>query len=438
MSTPVKPPLDALICFHDADRFALPLIEAHLAPLVREKLLRIWHVDKIQPGEVRESSFLDHLARANLILLLVSADFNQHWDRRITLAIRSAPEEGKRVFPISLRPCVWTALPFFGLQPLPKNAGPLIVRGTPDEEQFNALAFELREVILSVRTRGGSDSPASTSANSALFQTLAQVERERHALELAFAEAPATTTAAVNAFIEFDDPDTGPLSLAGLSMTPLPAERFERSEVRVSDRSNPQSRHTVHDKPTGEAYTTVSTSALALLHKALSSAMETPLPAILSEDLITLTVKLISSDTVCAMIREIAKKEAPLSVGKACNPYQRSSEAGAALELVRERAGGSPSDALQRLHAVSREIEHTDQQLRRDTVIALIALDRLRLALIHLSDDFDTFESHLTDVLCQFHVSRTAFRAACQAANTEANTPLVKVQIEVGEQPPKE
>lgn len=198
MSKSALPIVSTIICFHEADEPFLQVIESHLTPLCRENLLTIWHTAKSIPGEDRERLFLERLSRASLILLLVSADFNADWDKRLSEAIQSSNVDSVKVVPVVLRPCVWSGLPYFGLQPLPKDGKPLIVNGVPNEARLVKFANEVRDLAINIQRTPLGDIPASTIANSALFATIALIERERFSLETAlesqFLEADTTRT----------------------------------------------------------------------------------------------------------------------------------------------------------------------------------------------------------------------------------------------------
>lgn len=175
--------IETVICFHDVDRPHLDALDTHLAPLRHEKLLRLWHAGMLEAGRNREAELLARLAQAQLVLLLISSDFNAQWDKRIASAIQQRRIDDVRVVPVMLRPCIWSGLPYFGLSPLPQSGKPLIIDGTLDEVQATLFVSELRSLVVALRSGGGDVAPISTLAHSALFATLAQIERERCGLE---------------------------------------------------------------------------------------------------------------------------------------------------------------------------------------------------------------------------------------------------------------
>lgn len=69
-------------------------------------------------------------------------------------------------------------MPYYGLQPLPKDGAPLVVDGRPVEARFAAVADELRDLVEQMR-KGTDWRKTITRANPVLAETLAGLERER-------------------------------------------------------------------------------------------------------------------------------------------------------------------------------------------------------------------------------------------------------------------
>ncbi len=180
------PRIQVVICFHDRDREGLRMLEVHLTPLSRQ--IDIWHRDKMVPGERSDEVLQSKLRNANLVILLVSADFNAEWDEKISTAMQPCPEGRSRVVPVLLRPCTWIGLPFYGLQPLPSDGTPLVSNGLVVEERFAMVAQALHELVEGIARSSQIASSIATAAPHTLVETLAQLERERHELELRAAQ----------------------------------------------------------------------------------------------------------------------------------------------------------------------------------------------------------------------------------------------------------
>jgi len=68
---------------------------------------------------------MSELNRANIILLLISVDFNASdfiWDNELALVMKRREEGTAYVIPIILRKCTGGSLPYAKLQALPRNA----------------------------------------------------------------------------------------------------------------------------------------------------------------------------------------------------------------------------------------------------------------------------------------------------------------------------
>ena len=85
-------------------------IETHFAAMKRGGIISIWHDQLISPGTEWRSAISDHLETADVILLLISADFFESsfcYEVEMTRAIERHERREARVIPIIARPCDW-------------------------------------------------------------------------------------------------------------------------------------------------------------------------------------------------------------------------------------------------------------------------------------------------------------------------------------------
>src|SRR5438552_2576536 len=68
-------PLEGFISYAHEDQALKDQLIKHLSSLQRQGLIRTWHDGDLIPGTVWEQQIIDHLNSADLILLLISADF---------------------------------------------------------------------------------------------------------------------------------------------------------------------------------------------------------------------------------------------------------------------------------------------------------------------------------------------------------------------------
>jgi parallel beta-helix repeat protein len=143
--------IEVLISYSHIDEPLRNELEKHLSILKRQKLISTWHDRKIGAGEEWKEQIDDHLNSAQIILLLISADFLAS-DYCYNIEIKRAMERHEsgeaRVIPIILRPVDWKGAPFGKLQALPTNAEPIVSKkwGCTDEA-FVDVARGLRATV---------------------------------------------------------------------------------------------------------------------------------------------------------------------------------------------------------------------------------------------------------------------------------------------------
>ncbi|WP_437330328.1 toll/interleukin-1 receptor domain-containing protein [Sorangium sp. So ce381] len=130
-------------------------MEIHLALLEREGLLQSWHDRRIAAGDARASQIDKNLGEAEVILLLVSADFlasDYCFDSEMTRALERHDAGQARVIPVLLRPTDWHSAPFARLQVLPKDARPVTLWQNRDEA-WTDVTLGIRRAVEALRGR---------------------------------------------------------------------------------------------------------------------------------------------------------------------------------------------------------------------------------------------------------------------------------------------
>lgn len=115
-------------------------LEIHLSGLKRQGLIDSWHDRRITAGEEFNSSISDKLEKANIVLLLVSADFiasDYCYNIEMKRAMERHHNQEATVIPVILRPCDWHDTPFAKLQAVPKDAKPVVMWPNIDEAFLN-------------------------------------------------------------------------------------------------------------------------------------------------------------------------------------------------------------------------------------------------------------------------------------------------------------
>jgi hypothetical protein len=104
-------------------------LNKHLSLLQRQGVIAGWHDRLITAGTEWAGAIDAHFQRAQIILLLVSADFlasDYCYDVELQRAMARHEAGEARVIPIILRPVDWHTAPFGRLQALPKDGLPII------------------------------------------------------------------------------------------------------------------------------------------------------------------------------------------------------------------------------------------------------------------------------------------------------------------------
>jgi internalin A len=100
----------------------------HLTSLNRQKIIEFWHDGQITPGQEWDKEIKTKLNEADIILMLVSADFMASeyiWEVELTRAVQRHEDKQAIVVPIIIRSVRWQNAPFSKLQALPKEAKPV-------------------------------------------------------------------------------------------------------------------------------------------------------------------------------------------------------------------------------------------------------------------------------------------------------------------------
>ncbi|XGV95306.1 MAG: tetratricopeptide repeat protein [Leptolyngbya sp. BL-A-14] len=164
-----RPAIEVFFSYSHKDEEWRDQLAAHLSNLQRQNVIHQWHDRQILPGTEWNGEIDSHLNQANIILLLVSADFlasDYCWDVEVKYAMQRHHAGSARVVPILLRPTDWQGAPFSKLQPLPTDARPITRWPDRDEALLN-VAQGLRAVVESFaqpdRSAPAVNTPGTTS-----------------------------------------------------------------------------------------------------------------------------------------------------------------------------------------------------------------------------------------------------------------------------------
>jgi hypothetical protein len=143
-------------------------LETHLSLLQDQGVIRGWHDRRIAAGTEWDGTISENLDRADVILLLVSADFiasKYCRDVEVARAMERHEAGSARVIPVILRPVDWHTAPFGRLQALPRDGKPVTTWKNRDEA-FADVARGIRECVHGL---GRDVSPDSTRPSKSRF-----------------------------------------------------------------------------------------------------------------------------------------------------------------------------------------------------------------------------------------------------------------------------
>ena len=147
-------------------------LDKHLSVLQRQGIISSWDDRRIGPGEELHGEISAHLDAAEIVLLLVSADFlasDYCYDVEMQRAMERHRQGLARVIPVILRPCDWQKAPFGILKACPNDGKP-VVNHTTHDEGFLQVAQAVRQVAVEKGTNttlpdpDESDEPDNTKA----------------------------------------------------------------------------------------------------------------------------------------------------------------------------------------------------------------------------------------------------------------------------------
>ncbi len=140
---------EVFISYSHRDKTLRNELDKHLSNLKRQNIIASWYDGDISPGTEWEPQIMEHLKRAQIILLLVSADFIASdfcYSIEMTQAIARHDANQARVIPILLRPTAWKGAPFAKLQALPSE-GKAVTSWANQDEAFVNIAEGIQRVV---------------------------------------------------------------------------------------------------------------------------------------------------------------------------------------------------------------------------------------------------------------------------------------------------
>jgi WD40 repeat protein len=149
-------PLQVFCCYARNDQQYLYELKSHLMVLQHENLIEIKADIDISPGIEWEPEIGRYLEEADIILLLISANFiasDYCFNKEMQQAMERHKQGAARVVPLIIRSAAWENMPFGKLQALPKNAKPVTSWQNTDDA-WTDIVRGIREIINALLMRG--------------------------------------------------------------------------------------------------------------------------------------------------------------------------------------------------------------------------------------------------------------------------------------------
>ncbi len=152
----VDRPLKLFYSYSHKDKLFLDELEKYLKPLQQQGIIETWHDGKIEGGTNWQQAIDSKLEAADIILLLISADFlaSKYLDIEVQRAMQRHEEKSVVVIPVLLSPCDVYSAGIMKLQVLPKNFKPVTTWAHRDDafidivESIRTIANRIRAEIL--------------------------------------------------------------------------------------------------------------------------------------------------------------------------------------------------------------------------------------------------------------------------------------------------
>src|SRR6266571_2172367 len=157
--------IEVFISYSHKDQAFREELEIHLSNLKRQNIINSWYDGNIAPGAELKPQIMDHLKSAQIILLLISADFI-HSDFCYSIEMKQAIDRHNageaRVIPILLRPTDWQGAPFDTLKMLPTDAK-AITKWRRRDDAFADIVQGIRASIHELTITGKTANPSIVS-----------------------------------------------------------------------------------------------------------------------------------------------------------------------------------------------------------------------------------------------------------------------------------
>lgn len=146
-------PVRLFCAYAEPDRGLHQQLQTHLSMLKRQGLVETADLGCLLPGSRHDAGLHALMDAANIVLLLLSADFiaSDIYDESVQRALSRHEQNQARVIPVIVRPVDWQQGPLGQLSPLPEGGRP-VSRWEDRDEAWMDVTAGIRRAIESLRT----------------------------------------------------------------------------------------------------------------------------------------------------------------------------------------------------------------------------------------------------------------------------------------------
>jgi len=144
-----------------ADEALRDRLEVHLSLMKNQGLIETWHDRGITAGSNVDAAIDENLESADVILLLISADFiasKYCFSIEMKRALERHNEGSARVIPVILEPCDWHTAPFGKLLAVPKD-GKAVTTWAHQAEAWTDVTRQIRKAVEELALRASKAVP---------------------------------------------------------------------------------------------------------------------------------------------------------------------------------------------------------------------------------------------------------------------------------------
>jgi len=151
---PTDEPVRVFISYAHRNEEHMDFLRAHLKLAERQRLITVWHDRLLRDGEHWNPQILDELNKADIIVLLVTAQFfasDYIYDHELRIARERETAGTAKVLPLLVEECDWESSPIAQFQMV--NRGKAVIDTEHPSRAWTGLAKSVRTAAEEIRKK---------------------------------------------------------------------------------------------------------------------------------------------------------------------------------------------------------------------------------------------------------------------------------------------